>query len=215
MFIFQSHGHPNDTLSPWYSHTDGYTSTDLSRLPRISALKVHVKALWPPAMLHAAGSDSARAATIVPLSRHTRARSSFPIAHTSAGHQRARADVQKPYRQPSVWIPPAAQHHSIAYSHAHTLTRRYPNLVALTLRECSLADFRSTTLLRTSTTMLGLPTKTYSPKHGKRSYQKHIKPSYAMPVRTHDSRTHDSHTHGSRSGGRSFSAWQPVLKGWI
>ena len=34
--------------------------------------------------------------------------------------------------------------------------------------------------------MLGLPTKTYSPKHGKRSYQKHIKPSYAMPVRTHD-----------------------------
>ena len=45
--------------------------------------------------------------------------------------------------------------------------------------------------------MLGLPTKTYSPKHGKRSYQKDTKPSYAMPVRTHDSRTHDT---GSRSG---------------
>ena len=65
--------------------------------------------------------------------------------------------------------------------------------------------------------MLGLPTKTYSPKHGKRSYQKHIKPSYAMPVRTHDSRTHDT---GSRSwnstpAGVLARGSQPVLKGWI
>ena len=36
--------------------------------------------------------------------------------------------------------------------------------------------------------MLGLTTKTYSPEHGKRSHQKH-KPSYSMPVRTHDSHT--------------------------
>ena len=52
--------------------------------------------------------------------------------------------------------------------------------------------------------MLGLPTKTYSPKHGKRSYQKHIKPSYAMPVRTHDSRTHDT---GSRSWNSTPAQW--------
>jgi hypothetical protein len=44
--------------------------------------------------------------------------------------------------------------------------------------------------------MLDHATTTYSLKHDpKRSHQtknRHIKPGYAMPVRTHDSRTHDS-----------------------
>ena len=36
----------------------------------------------------------------------------------------ARADTVKPYRQPFLFILPAAQHHRIAYSHAHALTQR-------------------------------------------------------------------------------------------
>ena len=45
-------------------------------------------------------------------------------------------------------------------------------------------------------------TTTYSLEHDKRSHQKnnrHIKPGYTMPVRTH-ARTHVSRTHDSRSG---------------
>ena len=41
MFIFQSHGHPIDTLSPWYSHPDGYRLVTIAT--HLRSLKVHAK----------------------------------------------------------------------------------------------------------------------------------------------------------------------------
>ena len=49
-----------------------YTYDGTSR----SQVRSHVKALWPPAMLHAAGSDSAHYSTLPP-SRHTRTHGSY------------------------------------------------------------------------------------------------------------------------------------------
>eukprot|EP00964_Phaeocystis_antarctica_P046284 scaffold26724_cov71-Phaeocystis_antarctica.AAC.3 len=119
-FIFQCKGHPNGTWSPWYSHRVGYRLvTDLARSPRIRRCD-HMSRLWPLAMLHAASSDSAQAATTVPLSRHV---ARF-LSLTQAQGPPAQADALKPHRQPFVWIPPAAQHHSIAYPHARALTQR-------------------------------------------------------------------------------------------
>ena len=56
----------------------------VSLLSALLGATTHERALWLLAMLHTAGSDSAPAATYRPLSRHTR---TFPLAHTSTGHQ--------------------------------------------------------------------------------------------------------------------------------
>ena len=115
-FIFQSKGHPNDTWSPWYSHRVWLPTWHDCHASE-GAITCQGCGL---AMLHAASSDSAQAATTVPLSRHV---ARF-LSLTQAQGPPAQADAQKPHRQPFVWIPPAAQHHSIAYPHAHALTQR-------------------------------------------------------------------------------------------
>ena len=58
-FIFQCKAHPNDTTSPWYSRAGGLPSSRHVVNTSRSEVRSHVKA----AMLHAAGSDSARAST--------------------------------------------------------------------------------------------------------------------------------------------------------
>ena len=118
-FIFQCKGHPNDTTSPWYSHR---LVTDFTiHVAAHHALRCdHMSGSVLLAMLHAASSDSAQAAATVPLSRHV---ARF-LSLTQAQGPPAQADALKPHRQPFVWIPPAAQHHSIAYPHAHALTQR-------------------------------------------------------------------------------------------